>query len=55
MGLRAFVLLGFAFQHFVWQLAILWFGNGLVNALFSPAYTAAIADATPPARRAAVC
>ena len=52
MGLRAFVLLGFAFSHSVWQLAILWFGNGLVNALFNPAYTAAIADATPPAQRA---
>lgn len=52
MGLRVFVLLGFAFSHSVWQLAVLWFGNGLVNALYNPAYTAAIADATPPARRA---
>lgn len=51
MGLRAVVLLGFAFSHSVWQLAVLWFGNGLVNALFNPAYTAAIADSTPPAQR----
>lgn len=52
MGLRALVLLGFAFSHSVWELAALWFGNGLVNALYNPAYTAAIADATPPAGRA---
>ncbi|HYF91188.1 MAG TPA: MFS transporter [Symbiobacteriaceae bacterium] len=51
MGLRVFVFLGFAFSHTVWQLAALWFGNGLVNALFNPAYTAAIADATPLDRR----
>lgn len=51
MGFRAVVLLGFAFSHSVWQLGALWFGNGLVNALYNPAYTAAIADATPPAGR----
>lgn len=52
MGLRVFVLLSYAFASAVWQFAILSFLNGLVNALFNPAYTAAIADSTAPHERA---
>jgi MFS family permease len=51
MGFRVFVLLSYAFATQVWQFAILSFLNGLVNALFNPAYTAAIADSTSPAER----
>jgi MFS family permease len=51
MGLRVFVLLSYAFASQVWQFAILSFLNGLVNALFNPAYTAAIADSTAPRER----
>jgi MFS family permease len=52
MGFRVFVLLSYAFATQVWQFAILSFLNGLVNALFNPAYTAAIADSTQPHERA---
>ncbi|MCL5676801.1 MAG: MFS transporter, partial [Firmicutes bacterium] len=52
MSLRILVLLGYAFAGQVWQFAILAFFNGLVGSLFQPAYTAAIADVTPPERRA---
>jgi MFS family permease len=52
MGLRAAVLLGFALATQIWQFALLSFGNGLVNALFNPAYTSAIADITPMEKRA---
>lgn len=51
MGFRVFVLLGLAFSTRVWQFAVFSFGNGLVNALFNPAYTAAIADSTDPRER----
>lgn len=51
MGLRVVVLLSYAFATEVWQFAILSFGNGLVNALFNPAYMAAIADSTEPHER----
>jgi MFS family permease len=52
MGFRVFVLIGYAFSSHVWQFALLSFANGLVNALFNPAYVAAIADSTPPNKRA---
>jgi MFS family permease len=51
MGVRVVVLLCYAFAGHVWQFALLSFGNGLVNALFNPAYTAAIADVTSPSER----
>lgn len=51
MGFRVFVLLSYAFATQVWQFAILSFCNGMVNALFNPAYSAAIADATEPKER----
>lgn len=51
MGFRVFVLLSYAFASQVWQFAILSFCNGMVNALFNPAYSAAIADATEPSER----
>lgn len=51
MGFRVFVLFSYAFAGQVWQFAVLSFCNGLVNALFNPAYTAAIADSTEPAER----
>ncbi|HEY3366464.1 MAG TPA: MFS transporter [Symbiobacteriaceae bacterium] len=51
MGFRVFVLLFYAFAGHVWQFAVLSFCNGLVNALFNPAYTAAIADSTDPKER----
>jgi MFS family permease len=51
MGFRVLVLLGFAYATQIWQFALLSFCNGLVGALFNPAYTAAIADATPPSER----
>jgi len=51
MSLRVLVLLGYAFATQVWQFAILAFLNGLVASFFQPAFTAAIADVTPPERR----
>ncbi|MGE5591305.1 MAG: MDR family MFS transporter [Bacillota bacterium] len=51
MSLRVMVLLGYAFATQVWQFAILAFLNGLVASFFQPAFTAAIADVTPPERR----
>lgn len=51
MAIRVFVLLGYAFALQVWQFAILGFMNGLMNALFQPAFTAVIADVTPPEKR----
>ncbi|MGE5673650.1 MAG: MDR family MFS transporter [Mycobacterium leprae] len=51
MGFRVVVLLSYAFAGQIWQFAILSFCNGLVNALFNPAYTAAIADSTAQSER----
>lgn len=52
MVVRILVLVGFAYASAVWQFAVLWFGHGLVNALFNPAYLASIADVTPLNQRA---
>ncbi|MHB9144941.1 MAG: MFS transporter [Symbiobacteriia bacterium] len=51
MAIRVFVLAGYAFAGHIWQFAILGFANGLMNALFQPAFTAVVADVTPPAKR----
>lgn len=51
MAIRVFVLAGYAFAGQVWQFALLGFANGLMNATFQPAFTAVVADVTPPEKR----